>query len=157
MVDFPPTNNQPIVPTPEPQAEQPAAPVATAEFKPNIYPIMYWALAFGAAAAVLLFVLFLLSQVIAFAWVPVFLTGLIWGGYRNYKKQKQDWASSAGIIPTAMSPLDEFRQAASDVAQASRDLMEQESPAPEAAPENTSEPEASQNDTTTPTDTTQQQ
>lgn len=119
---------------------------------------MYWALAFGSAAAVLLFVLFLLSRVIAFAWVPVFLTGLIWGGYRNYKKQKQDWANTAGVVPVVLSPLDEFRQAASDVAQASRDLMEQESPAPEAAPEVTSEPEPpTPSDTTTPTDTTQQQ
>lgn len=105
------------------------------EFKPNIYPIMYWALAFGAAAAVLLFVLFLLSQVIAIAWFPVFLTGLIWGGYRNYKKQKREWAMATGVTPIVTSPLDEFRQAASDVAQASRDLMQEEAPAPEPTPE----------------------
>lgn len=103
-----------------------------AEFKPNIYPIMYWALAFGAAAGVLLFVLFLLSQVITIAWFPVFLAGLIWGGYRNYKKQKQEWAAATGAAPTTGSPLDEFREAASDVARASRDLMQAEAPAPQA-------------------------
>lgn len=159
MVDIIPQNNQPPYPPAPPEAgPTPVASVPTGEFKPNIYPIMYWALAFGAAASVLLFVLYLLSQVIAFAWVPVFMTGLIWGGYRNYKKQKQEWSTSAGVVPAAMSPLAEFRQAASDVAQASRDLMEQESPAPqETTPEVASEPETpNPSNTATPTDTTQQ-
>lgn len=113
----------------QPEPMNPSVPEITPmEFKPNMYPIMYWALAFGAAAAVLLFVLFLLSQVIAIAWFPVFLTGLIWGGYRNYKKQKEAWAASTGTAPSMGSPMDEFKQAASDIANASRDLIQQEAP-----------------------------
>lgn len=112
------------------------------EFKPNMYPIMYWALAFGAAAAVLLFVLFLLSQVIAIAWFPVFLAGLIWGGYRNYKKQKEAWAASTGTTTSTGSPLDELKQAASDIAIASRDLIQEEAPLEgSSAPEPTVEEE----------------
>lgn len=102
-----------------------------ADFKPNIYPIMYWALAFGAAAGVLLFVLFLLSQAINIAWFPVFLAGLVYGGYRNYKKQKQAWAAASGMPVATGSPMDEFRQAARDITSASRDLLEQEAPAEE--------------------------
>lgn len=111
-----------------PSPARPAVPPPP--FKPNIYPIMYWALAFGAAAGVLLFVLFLLSQVIGLAWFPVFLSGLIWGGFRNYQKQKRAWAATTGVTPAVGSPLDEFRQAARDITTASRDLLEQESPPP---------------------------
>ncbi|HLD08498.1 MAG TPA: hypothetical protein VJB68_00460 [Methylophilaceae bacterium] len=114
----------------------------TAEFKPNIYPIMYWALAFGAAAGVLLFVIYLLSQFIGLAWFPVFMAGLIWGGYRNYQKQKKEWATAVGTTPTAGSPMAEFRQAASDIAAASRELLQQEAPVETEVPPATEPDEA---------------
>lgn len=107
---------------------------SSGQFKPNIYPIMYWALAFGATAGVLLFLLNVLSQFIAIAWFPVFLAGLIWGGYRNYQKQKKQWQVSAGAVTTSQSPVNEFRQAFSDIAQASRDVFNQDAALDEEAP-----------------------
>ena len=100
--------------------------VPQSDFKPNIYPVMYWALAYGAAAAILLFVVFLLSRFITIIWFPVFAVGLVVGGYRNYRKQKQDWQISAGQAPTPGSPVDEFKQAARDLAAASSELLNQD-------------------------------
>lgn len=120
------------------------------EFKPNIYPIMYWALAFGAAAGLMLFVLFLLSQFIGVAWFPVFMAGLIWGGYRNYRKQKNEWAAATGATPTTPgSPMAEFRQAASDIANVSREMLTQEAPPEEEitpAPEIETPPEETESE-----------
>lgn len=92
-------------------------------FKPNMYPIMYWALAFGAAAGVALFIMFLLSRFITIVWFPVFLVGLVWGGYKNYQKQKQAWMAGAGVSVAPQSPMQEFKQAIGDIASASRDMM----------------------------------
>lgn len=92
------------------------------EFKPNIYPIMYWALAYGLAAGFLLFLVYLLSRYITLFWFPVFAAGLIWGGFRNYKKQKKAWAQQTGAPVTAGTPMQEFREAVSDVVQASREM-----------------------------------
>ncbi|HLD26127.1 MAG TPA: hypothetical protein VJC05_03745 [Candidatus Andersenbacteria bacterium] len=95
-----------------------------AEFKPNIYPIMYWALLYGVIAGILLFMLFILSRFITVVWFPVFLAGLIWGGYRNYKQQK----TAAG--ETMVKPvMQEFKEAASDIVAATREAM-QEAPEP---------------------------
>ncbi len=96
-------------------------------FKPNIYPVMYWALAYGVTAGILLFLLMLLSRYITIIWFPVFIVGLIWGGFRNYRRQKEDYGRQSGISPAAQSPLDEFKNAAYDIAAASRDLFNSES------------------------------
>lgn len=93
------------------------------EFKPNIYPVMYWALAYGLVAGFLLFLIYLLSRYITLFWFPVFAAGLIWGGFRNYKKQKNAWAQQAGAPLPKLTPVAEFREAVSDVVQASREMV----------------------------------
>lgn len=113
-----------------------------ANFKPNIYPIIYWALAFGVSAGVVLFLVNILARFITLVWFPVFLAGVVWGGYRNYQRQKQAWQAGTGQPTTPDSPLNEFKQAVSDIASASRDMMAEapaeaasaEEPAPEAIP-----------------------
>ncbi|MDZ4225322.1 MAG: hypothetical protein U1C49_00585, partial [Candidatus Andersenbacteria bacterium] len=107
------------------------------EFKPNIYPVMYWALAYGVVAGLLLFLLSVLSQFLTLVWFPVFLAGLIWGGYRNYQKQRSEWRQNTGTPATAQSPVNEFKSAVQDIAAASRELMSQE-----AQETSTEEPEA---------------
>lgn len=111
--------------------QQPAAPVEG--FKPNIYPVMYWALAYGVIAGAILFVVYLLSRYITIVWFPVFLAGVVWGGYRNYKKQKNFWHTSQGMPPVKKSAMDEFKEAVGDIVSASQEMMaeqaqEQEQP-----------------------------
>jgi hypothetical protein len=108
-------------------AEQSPQPMPT-QYKPNIYPIMYWALAYGVIAGAILFIVFLLSQYITVIWFPVFLAGLIWGGWRNYKKQKGQWQASHGVAPQPGSPIQEFKEAASDILDASREMMAEQQP-----------------------------
>lgn len=103
------------------------------QFKPNIYPIMYWALAYGVIAGFLLFLVFLLSRFITIVWFPVFLVGLIWGGYRNYLKQKKIWATQSGVPLTPKSPVQEFKEAVSDVTDAAREMVAQNRAEDEAA------------------------
>lgn len=105
----------------------------TGKFKPNPYPIMYWALAYAVIAGVILFIVFLLSQYITLFWLPVFLAGLVWGGYRNYKKQKDGWYAQTGTPAPAQSAAQEFREAVSDVVNASREVMADERVEREAA------------------------
>jgi hypothetical protein len=93
-----------------------------ADFRPNIYPIMYWGLLYGLAAGLLLFAVFLLSQFITLVWFPVFLAGVIWGGYRNYQKQKR----TDGTAGAPQQPLQEFKEAAHDIVAATRDMMAEE-------------------------------
>lgn len=93
------------------------------QFKPNMYPLMYWALAFGAISGVALFLMYLLSQFITLVWFPVFLAGLIWGGYRNYKQQKEAWMKGTGTSAVPQSPIQEFKEAVGDVVNASRQMM----------------------------------
>jgi hypothetical protein len=90
-----------------------------ANFQPNLYPIMYWGLLYGLAAGLLLFAVFLLSQFITLVWFPVFLAGVLWGGYRNYQKQKR----AQGGVVTPQKPMQEFREAASDIVAATRDML----------------------------------
>lgn len=94
-----------------------------AEFKPNTSPIIYWGLAYGLAAGFLLLIMSLLSRYITFVWPFVFMAGLVWGGYRNYRKQK----TALGIAP-ASSPLQEFRQAVQDIASVSQEVFNQDEP-----------------------------
>lgn|SRR3989344_6443672 len=101
-----------------------------AEFRPNIYPIMYWGLLYGLAAGLLLFAVFILSQFITLVWFPVFLAGVIWGGYRNYQKQKR----SQGVVTIPQRPMQEFREAASDIVSATRDMLVQEGAEAEQTP-----------------------
>lgn len=96
------------------------------EFKPNIYPIIFWALAFGLAAGFLLFIVNILSQYITLVWFPVFLAGLIWGGWRNYQVQKKAWEEGASVTPEVQSMQSQIRQAVTDIADASRELFNQE-------------------------------
>jgi hypothetical protein len=96
------------------------------KFQPDIYPIMYWGIAYGAIAGVALFILFLLARFITLVWFPVFLAGLIYGGYRNYQKQKLAWHTATGTPVTPASPMDEFKEAASDIYEASQNLATQE-------------------------------
>lgn len=119
---------EPNIPSPTP-GEPPAPEMPAPEtFKPNIYPVMYWALAYGVVAGLLLFLLWLLSSYITIVWFPVFLAGLIWGGFRNYRKQKTAWAAQGGAAMPEGSAVDEFRRAVSDIASASRELLNQEAP-----------------------------
>ena len=97
-----------------------------AEFKPNIYPIIYWALAYAVIAGFLLFLVYMLSQYITIVWFPVFLAGLVWGGYRNYQKQKKIWSTQSGVPLTPKSPVQEFKEAVSDVTQAAREMVAQQ-------------------------------
>jgi choline-glycine betaine transporter len=97
------------------------------EFKPNIYPIMYWALAFGATTGVLLFLVTLASSYIGIISFPIFLAGMIWGGYRNYKIQKARWHQQTGQPIQNQSPVEEFKQAVRDIAESSQEMMNQES------------------------------
>jgi FtsZ-interacting cell division protein ZipA len=96
--------------------------MALQEFKPNIYPIMYWALLYGALSALGLFVVYLLASFITILWFPVFLAGLIWGGFRKYKQDKAAWMKDAGITSTPKSAVEEFKDAARDIADASREM-----------------------------------
>src|SRR3989344_6540711 len=93
------------------------------DFKPNMYPIMYWAIAYGAAAGVALFLVNILSTFIGALWAPVFLVGLVWGGYRNYQKQKAAWRMGQGVSSVPQTPIQEFKTAVSDVVSASREMM----------------------------------
>lgn len=97
-----------------------------AEFKLQIMPIMFWSLAYGATAGMLLFIVFLLSTYILIVWFPVFLVGVLWGAWRNYQQQKKRWYTQADMPPAQQSITQELRQAASDIASASRELFNQE-------------------------------
>ncbi|MEK7557468.1 MAG: hypothetical protein AAB538_05805 [Patescibacteria group bacterium] len=112
------------------------------EFKPNIYPIIYWALAYGVIAGFLLFLVYLLSRYITVVWFPVFAVGLIWGAYRNYRKQKRVWSQASGVPLAAKPPLQEFRDAISDVVDASRDMVAQQRAEDEAIASEVAEAEA---------------
>ncbi|MBI1833920.1 MAG: hypothetical protein HYR90_03775 [Candidatus Andersenbacteria bacterium] len=104
-----------------------------ADFKPNIYPVMYWALAYGALAGVLLFVVFLLSQYITVIWFPVFLVGLIFGGFRNYRTQKRAFEQGQGLPLQSKPVMQEFREAISDITTASQEMMAEQSAEDQAA------------------------
>ena len=91
-----------------------------AEFKPNIYPIMYWVLMYGLIAGFVLFLLFIMSRYITLLWFPVFLIGVIWGGYRNYKKQRSEAGQESQPPKT---PLEEFKEAARDIVGATREMV----------------------------------
>lgn len=99
-----------------------------AEYKPNIYPIIYWALVYGVIAAFVLFTVHLLAGFIALLWFPVFLAGVIWGGYRKYQQDKAAWEQGIGSSPTPgpskqKTPVEEFKDAARDIAQAGREMI----------------------------------
>jgi hypothetical protein len=104
------------------------------EFKPNIYPIMYWSLIYGLSAGVILFLLSVLSRYITLIWFPVFLAGLVWGGYRNYQRQRQEWEHAHGVTKGPVSPMDEFKAATRDVVAASRELITQQEERPSVEP-----------------------
>jgi hypothetical protein len=91
-----------------------------ADFKPNIYPIMYWGLMYGLIAGFVLFILLLMSRFVTLLWFPVFLVGVIWGGYRNYKKQKSE-SGHMGTKPK--TALEEFKEAARDIVGATREMV----------------------------------
>ena len=92
-------------------------------FKVNIYPVMYWALAFGAIFAIALWLLVLLARFVTIVWFPVFLAGLVWGGYRSYSKQKTDWSKFNGMPRRPQSAMNEFKEAAQDIWSAGRTMM----------------------------------
>ena len=98
------------------------------EYKPNIYPIMYWGILYGVIAALALLTIRLLADFISVLWFPVFLAGLIWGGYRKYVQDKAAWMQSTGTPSTTQSgtsksPVEEFKAAARDIAQAGREMI----------------------------------
>ena len=93
------------------------------EFKPNIYPIMYWAILYGVMAAIALLLFKLLADYLTFLWFPVFLGGMVWGGYRKYKQDKKSWMTGKGIVGTSKSAVEEFKDAARDIAQASQEMV----------------------------------
>lgn len=92
-------------------------------YKPNIYPIMYWAILYGAVAALALVLLTMIAKYVTILWFPVFLAGLVWGGFRKYKQDKATWMKGKGLVGTSKSPLEEFKDAARDITQASQDMM----------------------------------
>lgn len=94
-----------------------------AVFKVNIYPLIYWGLAYGLIAGFVLFVLFLLSKYITVIWFPVFLGGLLWGGYRNYRKQKDAWGKESNTPSAPQSAVDEVKEAASDIFSAAKEMV----------------------------------
>ncbi|MFH1354337.1 MAG: hypothetical protein ABIH36_03545 [bacterium] len=107
--------------------------MAEVKFKPNIYPIMYWGLMFGLIAGFVLFAIFMLSRYITTIWFPVFLAGVIWGGYRNYRKQKKVWQESANPPAgqarrpnEATGAVEEVKEAARDIVAAARDMMSEQ-------------------------------
>lgn len=104
-------------------------------FKPNIYPVIFWAVSYGAAAALLVFVAKLLLEYINIFGPLVFLAGVVLGAWRNYRKQKNEFYANSGQAPAEQSPMDEFRAAARDIASASQELMNQEAPAEEVVEE----------------------
>lgn len=91
---------------------------------------MYWALAYGVVAGMVLFLLKLLAEYVTIVWFPVFVIGLMWGGWRNYKRQKAQWYAQGGAVPPPQSFMDEFKEAASDIAEASRELAQQNAQEP---------------------------
>lgn len=93
------------------------------EYKPNIYPIMYWAILYGIIAAFVLLVISMLASFITVLWFPVFLAGVVWGGFRKYKQDKAAWSQGQGVPSTPKTPVEEFKDAARDIAQASREMM----------------------------------
>lgn len=107
----------------------------TNEFKPNIYPIIYWALVYGVIAGLVMFVLTVLSKYITVIWFPVFLAGLVWGAFRNYGKQKDAWNANKGVPPTKRPVMEEFKDAVRDIAVASREIATQQEPSPSGEPE----------------------
>lgn len=104
-------------------------PTGRQEYKPNIYPIMYWAILYGVLCALALFVIKLLSDFITLLWFPVFLAGLLWGGFRKYKKDKEAWVRQGNSNPQDVSQgnpksvVVEFKDAARDIAQASQEIV----------------------------------
>lgn len=109
-----------------------------ANFKPNLYPIMYWGLVYGICAGLLLFAVLLLSRFVVIVWFPFFLGGLLWGGYRNYQQQKL--AGQHNVSEAAQPPLQEIKAAARDIISATRDMMRENATTDEA--ENASVPDA---------------
>lgn len=96
------------------------------QFKPNIMPIFYWALAYGSAAGILMSLMKIMAKYLTWAWLPVFLASLIWGGWRSWRQQRQQWYAQTNEKPPAQSVAEEIRQAASDMAQASQDMLNQD-------------------------------
>ena len=84
---------------------------------------MYWGLMYGLVGGFLLFVVFLLSQYLTIIWFPVFLAGVIWGGYRNYQKQRKACSSETGQSAQQQPVVQEFKEAASDIVSATRDML----------------------------------
>jgi hypothetical protein len=119
--------------------------MADGEFKPNMYPIMYWALAYGATAGLVLLLVKLLAGFITWVWFPVFLAGVLWGGWRNYQKQKLAWQQNTGAPAVPQSPMTELRQAVTDISEASRDLLAEQPLEATAPPTEPDEPGQSQN------------
>lgn len=97
------------------------------EFKPNVYQVMYWALAYGAATGLILFLLQLMASYITVFWVFVVLAGMVLGAYRNYTKQKEQWQTHNGQSVAKGTPWQELQAAASDIASASQELMAESS------------------------------
>lgn len=110
------------------------------EFKPNIYPIMWWALAYGALASLAFLVIMLLSRYIGFP--LLFLIGLVWGAYRNYQKQKEAWSINQGVPPQSGSFVQEFKNAFSDISTAGREMMAEQRAEDAAAAQAAAEAEA---------------
>lgn len=107
---------------------------ATLKFKPNIYPVILWSLVYGLAAGVLLFLITVAQQFVTILWIPLFLAGVVWGGWRNYVRQKSAWLASQGQAYQPQSTTAEFREALSDIRVASRDLFESEAETPPPPP-----------------------
>ncbi len=107
------------------------------QYKPNLYPIIYWAILYGVITTLALFALTMLASFIGILWFPIFLAGLIWGGYRRYEKDKKDWMHGQGIVGTSKAPLEEFKDATRDIAQATQDMIAKHKAGQSATPQPT--------------------
>lgn len=110
--------------------EQQSVPVSdgppSSEYKPNVYQLIFWALTYGVIAGLVLLVLRLLANYLSLLWGPVFLAALLWGGYRNYMKQKMEWHQARGQQVPQLSTVDQIKEAARDIMVASQEVARQQ-------------------------------
>ena len=120
------------------------------EFKPNIYPLIFWGIIYGVPAGLLVLAMQFLSNMIGIVWGPVFLLGLAWGAFRNYQKQKETWLNNQGQTYQPQSIMQEFRSATQDIMNASQEVMQQPDVQEPPMPEQPTQP-TDPNDRPTPT------
>ena len=98
----------------------------TDQFKPNIYPVIWWGLLYGVIFTLVLYILVLVAQHITVLWFPFFLLGLLYGSFRQYTKQRDIFYASKGQKVRGGSFMDEVKEAARDISDAGREVFHEE-------------------------------